>query len=440
MAKPIASLKWRNLFIISSFWILCLASPVFSEEPLMINQILIHLKNPQVIYAAGRPQGILKSADRGKSWFPARKGLKNTSVYHLVISPTNPQILYLGTFGGGIYKSADGGDSWTEINNGLGNTNIHALAIDPAKPDQLVAATSTGEVFLTLNGGSIWTPFSQGLPFLEGEVLETLLFDTGHSSLLYMGQDNLYSRSTAESTGVWEALGPSLKNERITHLAFDPIHKILYAGTKNDGLFSSQDKGKTWKPSSDLFKKQWIQRVILDRSQPPRLYVSVLLKGLFKSADQGKTWKKLDQGLPLNDDILSLAIDSENPDRLYAGTHNNGIFVSTDSGNSWTAPEVKQEPVQSIILSLASAGEPGVKNQIPGPSPVPPPAFSKCTTCHGWTDPLLSQKKTYWRVPPNRREWSSTVRRMGPGAGLSAGEEKEIIDFLNGYHTDSSQK
>jgi photosystem II stability/assembly factor-like uncharacterized protein len=426
-------LKWRNLFLISSFSILCWVSPVYSEEPLMINQILIHPKNPQIIYAAGRPQGILKSADRGKSWFPARKGLKNTSVYHLVINPINPLILYLGTFGGGIYKSADGGDSWVEINDGLGNTNIHALAINPAKPDQLVAATSTGEVFLSLNGGSNWTPFSQGLPFLEGEVIETLLFDTGHPSLLYMGQDNLYSRSIAESTGVWEASGPSLKNERITHLAFDPIHKNLYAGTKNDGLFSSQDGGKTWISSSQLFKHQWIQRVIASRSGPPRLYVSVLQKGLFKSEDQGKTWENLKRGLPPQDDILSLEIDPEDPARLYAGTHSNGIFVSTDSGNSWTAPEVKQEPVQSIILSLVSAEEPGVKKQTPGPLPVPPPAFSKCTKCHGWTDPLLSQKKTFWRVPPNRREWSSTVRRMGPGAGLTAGEEKEIINFLNGY-------
>jgi hypothetical protein len=65
---------------------------------------------------------------------------------------------------------------------------------------------------------------------------------------------------------------------------------------------------------------------------------------------------------------------------------------------------------------------------------VPPPEFVKCNECHGWTDPLLNLKRTYWRVPANVRDWKFTVKeRMGPRTNLTQAEEDSIIQFLNRY-------
>jgi photosystem II stability/assembly factor-like uncharacterized protein len=417
--------------LVFSLFIILMPNPVFSEEPLMINQIVVHPKNPKVLYAAARPQGVLKSVDRGKSWIPIRKGLKNTSVYHLVIPNQEPETLYLATFGGGVYKSENGGDSWLDINDGLGDTNIHALVIDPSDSKSLYAGTSTGEVFRSLDSGKHWKPSSKGLPYIEGEVIISLLFDRDRTPRLYLGEESLFARKKTKEGEAWDSVGDGLKKEVITTLGFDPDKGgAFYAGTMRDGLFVSADRGKSWKPVGALFRKKWIQKIFVGPSKPSKIYVSVLGEGLYKSSDRGKSWTKLHQGLPSGDDIMTLAIDPENPNQIYAGTHNTGIFVSSDGGSQWTAPEIKREPVASIIESLISSEQstPEQKHLPPVPA-----AFNKCTKCHGWTDPHLSRKKTFWRVPPNRRDWRPTVKRMSPGAGLTPEEEETVINFLTSY-------
>jgi photosystem II stability/assembly factor-like uncharacterized protein len=406
------------------------ASLAGAEEPLMINQIVIDSNNRDLLYAASRPQGILVSLDRGESWNPQRTGLKNTSVYHVVIDPSNSQVLYLGTFGGGIYKSRDSGKSWIESNNGLGNTNIHGLAIDPGQPERIVAATSTGDLFQSRDGGGHWSPFSQGLPPLEGEVIVSLRFVKGKASRLYLGERGLYFQ---EKGLPWKSYGAGLQDEVMTTVEFDPIHHLIYAGTKNNGLWFSADNGKTWRERTSFFRKSWIQLILLSRIKPNVLFVSVLGQGLFKSRDSGMNWERLSRGLPDNDDVLSLAADPENTDRLYLGTHNQGLFISTDGGMSWTSPQVRLESVASIINSIMAPEIP-----VPGQATVEgalplPPSFEKCNRCHGWADPFLSNKRTFWRVPPNQRDWRTTVKRMSPGAGLSIAEEEEIISFLDQY-------
>lgn len=407
----------------SALFLLSTAS--FAGEPLMINQILIDPNEPAILYAAARPQGVLKSADRGKSWSPARNGLKNTSAYHLALDPANAKTLYLGTFGGGVFKSADGGEHWVEINDGLGNTNIHALAVDPNNPKRVVVGTSTGDLFQSLDGGIHWSAYGEGLPSLEGEVIATLLFETAPPSRLFLGQELLYARGAA---GPWAPLGEGLKKEVITTLAFDREHQILYAGTLHAGPFLSRDRGRSWIPVEGPFNRAWVNTIAVSRKKPREIYVSAFGKGFFKSLDQGATWIRMSGGLPLDDDIMSVAIDPEDPDRLYAGTHNKGIFISRDGGTTWIAPEITREPVSSIINSL-------VPDEAPTPdrAPVIPAPFVKCTKCHGWTDLFLTRKKTFWRVPPNRRDWRPTVKRMSRGAGLTPAETEEIISFLNTY-------
>ena len=419
--------RWKKEALVASLAVLFLQSSALAEEPLMINRIAVDPKDPKILYAAGRPEGLLKSVDRGNSWSPARAGLKNTSAYHLVIDPIHPRTLYLATFGGGVYKSIDAGDSWAEANDGLGNTNIHALAIDPNNPTRLVVGTSTGELFKSEDGGSHWLPFSEGLPPIEGEVIATILFDPEQPSRLYLAQDGLYTRG---ETGPWAPLGEGLKRERITTLVRDPDEKTLYAGTKNGGAFVSRDGGRNWELSWPFFEKQWVQNILLQRTY---IYVSILTKGLFRSPDQGKTWEKIDGGLPPDDDVMSLASDPQDPRRLYAGTHNKGIFLSSDGGARWVRPAVRQEPVALIIESLYAGGSDRQANPPSQSAPPVPAVFSKCSRCHGWADAALSQKKTYWRVSPNHRDWRPTVKRMAPASGLTPEEEEVIARFLENY-------
>ncbi len=407
-----------------------LAGPVTADEPLMINQVVVHPTKPNLLFAAGRPQGALKSTDGGKSWRPALRGLKNTSAFHLAIAERAPHTLYLATFGGGVYKSTDEAETWVAVNNGLGNTNIHALAVDPVDADRLVVVTSTGELFRSVDGGQHWIAANQGVPAVQGDISTALRFDHARPPRLYLGLERLY---TWDTTGGWVSPGAGLNAEVITALAFDPADRILYAGTRNDGLFLSTDRGAHWKPAAPSSRKKWIHTIVLDHATPPSLYISVITQGLFKSGDQGATWQPLSKGLPPGEDILSVATDPRDARRLYTGMRSSGIFLSSDGGASWSAAAITQEPLSSILDSLMAEPSAVVNQSSTSPLPPVPASFEKCTKCHGWTDPYLTQKRTFWRVPPNVRDWQPTVARMSVGNGVTPEEQKEITRFLNDY-------
>ncbi len=396
-------------------------------DPLLINQIVIDPKHPNILYAAGRPVGVLKSTDRGLTWLPARNGLRNTSAYHLAVDPRNPAVLYVGTYGGGVYQTRDGGGTWIPVSAGLGNTNIYAMAIDPSRPQRLIVSTSTGDVFETRDRGAVWTMYGQGLPIQPGEVIATLLFRAGS---LYLGQETLFQRGPRDPA--WRPVSDGLRDAVITALTFDR-DGTLYAGTRHDGLFRSTDGGRTWTRIGAQFERRWIRLVAAGLPTPHRLTVSVLGQGLFRSDDGGATWRKLEAGLP-QDDVEALAVDPKDSDRVYAGTHNNGLFYSLDGGDHWRRPDrVAREPVQEIIASLTATD---VRPGDTVSSVSPPPAFAKCNQCHGWAEAPLNQKRTYWRVAPNDRNWAPTVTRMAPGAGLTSEEAKQIIEFLTRYTGD----
>jgi hypothetical protein len=82
--------------------------------------------------------------------------------------------------------------------------------------------------------------------------------------------------------------------------------------------------------------------------------------------------------------------------------------------------------MSQIVAMLAPTAPRGDERAIPA-------AFGKCNRCHGWTHQRLNTKHTYWRVPPNPRNWGATVERMAARAELSEAERTEITRFLTAY-------
>ena len=95
--------------------------------------------------------GVYKSADAGKTW--ANVGLKDTHhIGRMVIHPKNPDIVYVAALGQlysqnderGVFKTIDGGKTWTKsLDVKADGRTIGAVDIvmDPVKPETLYAAT-----------------------------------------------------------------------------------------------------------------------------------------------------------------------------------------------------------------------------------------------------------------------------------------------------------
>ena len=107
-----------------------------------ISRIVIHPKNPNILYVASSgneytsnsERGVYKTVDGGKTWTQVFFKNVSTSVTDLVLDPQHPDTLYVGTaprlryrwndpVGGpetGVYKSNDGGRTWKSLTtNGL---------------------------------------------------------------------------------------------------------------------------------------------------------------------------------------------------------------------------------------------------------------------------------------------------------------------------------
>jgi photosystem II stability/assembly factor-like uncharacterized protein len=397
------------------------------ENLFVIHQILLDPQDSRRLFSATSNYGILETEDGGRSWKWSNQGLRSFTHRALAVQPNDSRILFAGGWGGGVSKSVDRGAHWTPVNAGLGNTAVEDIAIDSLHPETIYIATTTG-VFRSLKGGGDWRAYSTGLPVSEIENFECLIFlPTGSIELLLGTSQGLYQKRRGKDE--WEAAEGSVEKEDIVSFAMDGKTGYVYAGTVKNGLFRSRDGGGIWRPLGGRISKAWVSDVALDSNNSTVIYAATRGMGVLKSLDGGDTWQETNKGLPTQD-IRCLGIDPSNSDVLYAGTTNEGIVKTEDGGKSWV--QLEGYPLMTMSEIIESISGPLPPEHESSDLKIPP-NFFKCNQCHGWTDRRLNSKRTYWRVPPNLRDWGPTVERMSKRARLTKVESADLTKFLNAY-------
>jgi len=173
------------------------------------------------------------------------------------------------------------------------------------------------------------------------------------------------------------ALAPS--NPNIVWVGTGETFVIRPAHAMGDGIYKSEDAGKTWKKMG-LEKSGRIGRVIIHPTNPDIVYVAALghtygpqkERGVYKTTDGGKTWKQI-LFIDEHTGAAELAIDPKNPDRLLVGMwsiHINtwglnsggpggGVYRTIDGGKSWEPlskyglPGGKDQPVGKTAVAIA---------------------------------------------------------------------------------------
>ena len=130
---------------------------------------------------------------------------------------------------------------------------------------------------------------------------------------------------------------------------------LLYGATRNDGLFVSEDNGKTWEERSNglpvrvvyPFKNDPIATLTslgVDPLHGNRVAVTTET-GVYVSEDAGRSWRSIPVHKPIKsaDFITAVALSPYDSNTVAIGTSFAGVFVTENDGKSWTrhASELK---------------------------------------------------------------------------------------------------
>ena len=339
-----------------------------------VDAVRISLSNPLVLYA-GTAQGVYRSADGGGTW---TRGVLSQESRDVVVDPSDAARAY-GCGRAGVYVTTDG-LSWAEQDAGIHAVPAESVVADPRTAGTLYIA-ALGEVQKTVDDGTVWTrsfpaagtleeiavsprgrpvyvtgfgPTGAAYRSLNGKrwrpgkdlaatFVITLLVHPARSTELYAGTfDDGIFKSTNKG-GRWHQLPASPVGTNVGDLAADPgVAGTVYAAT-DGGVAKTIDGGLTWTPSNtgiagnDLV----LGAVAVNPQNPSNIYVGCFTTGhVLRSDDGGATWSDASSGLPtgsFDDGVRALLVDPSNPATVYAGTRGAGAFRTIDGGATWSA-------------------------------------------------------------------------------------------------------
>jgi photosystem II stability/assembly factor-like uncharacterized protein len=224
------------------------------------------MSSVRVLVGTRKGAFILTSDGKRDKWDVSSPLFTGWEIFHMKGSPADPNRIYAsqtsGWFGQVIARSDDGGKTWQQ------------------------PGTPPGEPTTTPEG---W-PKGESNKFVYDTSAETGAPLTTHQ--FYDGTQKpwVFKR-------VWH-LEPSLT---------DP--DTAYAGVEDAALFRTTDGGKSWHELSGLrghgTGPKWqpgaggmcLHTVLLDPSNPRRMYTAISAAGAFRTDDGGKSWKPINKGL-----------------------------------------------------------------------------------------------------------------------------------------------
>lgn len=156
----------------------------------------------------------------------------------------------------------------------------------------------------------------------------------------------------------WRNIGPGGVGGRIVDFAVEPDNSdVIYAGTAYSGAWKTVNGGITWEPVFENENRTAVGGIAVAPSNPNVVWIGTgeangrnLVTtswgdGVYKSEDAGKTWTNM--GLPASEQIGRIRIRPDDADTVYvtvvgslyhADAERNaarGLWHTTDGGESW---------------------------------------------------------------------------------------------------------
>jgi photosystem II stability/assembly factor-like uncharacterized protein len=261
----------------------------------------------------------------------------------------------VGTRKGAFILTADGKrEKWDVSGPHFAGWEMYHLKGSPVDPNRIYASQTSGWFGQVLqrsdDGGKTWaTPGGEAVPQPGGmppTASNRFVYDTSEATGKPLTTHQWYdgTQHPWEFKRVWH-LEPSLS---------DP--DTIYAGIEDAAIFRSTDGGASWHEMAGLrghgTGPKWqpgaggmcLHTIVLDPSDPKRMWIAISAAGAFRTDDGGVTWKPINKGLRsqfLPDEdaevghcVHHIAMNPKRPGVLFMQKHWD-VMRSDDAGEQW---------------------------------------------------------------------------------------------------------
>ena len=309
-------------------------------------------------------KGVFKSTDAGATW--QFMGLPDSHhIARIVIHPKNPDIVYVAAIGHlfsrneerGVFRTMDGGKSWKKVlyvNDGVGAidlvinrktpTVLYAAMYDKdRKPWQIVESGPETGIYKTENGGDKWERLGGGLPTGKIGRIGLDVYQRNPLILYALLENQNPASAPGGATGGQArggAPGGAAGGQARGGGAAAPAGQVsaiapLAQGIIGNELYRTDDGGKTWRLVSKTNvaggKAPYSFNQIRINPFNDRMVVATS-DSMYVTRDGGTTWdSNFFRGV--FGDFRSIWWDSEDEQRLILGS-DGGVNVSVDGGRT----------------------------------------------------------------------------------------------------------
>jgi BNR/Asp-box repeat len=261
----------------------------------------------------------------------------------------------VGTHKGAFILTADGKRKDWEVSGPLfTGWEVYHMKGSPADPDRIYASQTSGWfgqiIQRSSDGGKTWETPGGGMQMAPGGMpageSNKFAYDTSPASGAPLTTHQWYdgTQHPWEFKRVWH-IEPSLTDSN-----------TAYAGVEDAAIFRTTDGGASWHELSGLrghgTGPKWqpgaggmcLHTIILDPSDPKRIYIAISAAGAFRTDDGGETWKPINRGLhsqyipdpnaEVGHCVHHVAMSPKRPGVLFMQKHWD-VMRSDNAGDSW---------------------------------------------------------------------------------------------------------
>lgn len=339
-----------------------------------ISRIIVHPKNPDLVYVAAqgalysssKERGLYKSTDGGATWKNTLYVDEKTGMVELSMDASNPRIMYAamwehgrlpwkvisGGAGSGLYKSVDSGETWEKMTNGLPTKmGKMAIAVSRSNPEKVYALIESDSyesergLYVSNNAGESWSQVTNEPRLVQRAWYYIELFiDPKNENTIYVLSAPFLRSNDGGRT--WETIGGT--HGDFHDLWINPENPNNFVVSNDGGAAITFNKGRSFATQDNMPTAQFY-RINVDNEFPYNIYggqqdntsVKIASRALGSFGIDNTNWSASAGG-----ESAFLAFNPDKPDYVLGGSYQGTIEVLDNRASAST--NIMAAPIQYL--------------------------------------------------------------------------------------------